>query len=311
MRATLIIGTRGSSLSLCQTQIVQVRLEERVPDRRVVVKTIKASADRQPDVPLVAMSGEGIFVKELETALLKGEIDLAVHSMKDLPLQLPKGLCVAAVTEREDARDALVSRSGQSFAELPAGSRVGTSSLRRRSQLLFARRDLEMMDIRGNVDTRLRKLDEGRYDAVVLAACGLIRLGLEERITEYLSFEQMLPEPGQGALGIEAREEDDETLKILRQLDDPTTRACVETERAFLGALGGGCRVPIAAYAQVSRGTLQLDGAVLSPDGSRRLRDHADGLASSPTQLGRRLADRLRAQGAEELLKSEPKFVRP
>ena len=168
-----------------------------------------------------------------------------------------------------------------------------------------------MMDIRGNVDTRLRKLDEGRYDAVVLAACGLIRLGLEERITEYLPFEQMLPEPGQGALGIEARDDDDDTLEIVQQLNDPTARVCVETERAFLGALGGGCRVPIAAYAQVSSGTLQLDGAVLSPDGSRRLRDHADGPADSPTQLGRRLADRLCAQGAEDLLKSEPTSVRP
>ncbi|MBI4323583.1 MAG: hydroxymethylbilane synthase [Candidatus Omnitrophica bacterium] len=304
MRAACIIGTRGSSLSLCQTQIIQTRLEERVPGRRFVLKTIKAAADRQPDVPLVAMSGEGIFVKELETALLKGEIDLAVHSMKDLPLELPKGLCVAAVTERQDARDALASRSGQSFAELPAGSRVGTSSLRRRSQLLFARRDLEMMDIRGNVDTRLRKLDEGRYDAVVLAACGLIRLGLEGRITEYLPFEQMLPEPGQGALGIEARRDDDDTLKMLQSLDDPTSRACVETERAFLNALGGGCRVPIAAYAQVSGGTLQLDGAVLSPDGSRRLHDHADGSADSPVQLGEILARRLIDQGAEELLKT-------
>ena len=311
MRPVVVIGTRGSSLSLCQTRIVQVRLEERAPGRRFVVKTIKAAADRQPDVPLVAMSGEGIFVKELETALLKGEIDLAVHSMKDLPIQLPNGLSLAAVTERQDARDALVSRSGQSLAELPAGSRVGTSSLRRRSQLLFARRDLEMMDIRGNVDTRLRKLDEGRYDAVVLAACGLIRLGLEERITEYLPLERMLPEPGQGALGIEAREDDDDALEILRQLDDSAARACVETERAFLGALGGGCRVPIAAYAQVSSGTLQLDGAVVAPDGSRRLRDHADGPADSPAQLGRTLAARLRAQGAEALLKSAQKFVRP
>ena len=319
MRTVVVIGTRGSSLSLCQTQIVQVRLEERIPGRRFVIKTIKATADRQPDAPLVAMSGEGIFVKELETALLKGEIDLAVHSMKDLPLKLPKGLCLAAVTEREDARDALVlrqaqdkrhqrtqgalmSRTGSALKELPAGSRVGTSSLRRRSQLLFARRDLEMMDIRGNVDTRLRKLDEGRYDAVVLAACGLIRLGLEERITEYLSFEQMLPEPGQGALGIEAREDDDETLEILQQLNDPTARACIETERAFLGALGGGCRVPIAAYAFYQHGVLNLEGAVVAPDGRAQVREVLSAPITEPMKLGERLAKYLTTRGADRLL---------
>ena len=303
MQRAIVIGTRGSSLSLCQTQIIQVRLEERFSDRRFTVKTIKAKADQQPDVPLVAMSGEGIFVKELETALRRGEVDLAVHSMKDLPLQLPEGVRLAAVTEREDARDALVSRSGQSLEQLSAGSRVGTSSLRRKSQLLFQRRDLEIMEIRGNVDTRLRKLDEGRYDAIVLAACGLIRLGLEERLTQYLSFEQMLPEPGQGALGIEAREGDEEMRGVLQFLDDPATRACVEAERAFLGALGGGCRVPIAAYAQATDGTLTLEGAVIAPDGSRRLRDQASGPLTSLTALGESLAKRLIEQGAEALLK--------
>jgi len=304
---TITIGTRGSSLSLCQTQIVQVWLEERFPWHRFVVKTIKAKADHNPEVPLVAIGGEGIFVKELEASLLKGEIDLAVHSMKDLPLQIPDGVCLAAVTEREDARDALVSRSGQLLEELPAASRIGTSSLRRKSQLLHLRRDrdIEVVEIRGNVDTRLRKLDDGRYDAIVLAACGLIRLGLEDRITQYLSLDQMLPEPGQGALGIEARAGDEEILELLRSLDEPITRACVEAERAFLRALGGGCRVPIAAFAQATNGTLNLDGAVIAPDGSRQLRDQTSGPLESPISLGETLANRLMAQGAKELIKAE------
>ena len=319
MHRAVVIGTRGSSLSVCQTEIVRVRLEERCPQQRFEIKTIKAQADRQPDALLVAMSGEGIFVKELEQALLGGAIDLAVHSMKDLPLAIPQRLTIAAVTEREDAHDALVLRRAQderhgekpgalishsksAWEQLPAGSRVGTSSIRRRSQLLYSRRDVEFVDIRGNVDTRLRKLDEGRYDAIVLAACGLIRLGLEERITEYLPMEQMLPEPGQGALGIEAREDDGDILTMLKMLDDSSARACVSAERAFLAALGGGCRVPIAAYAELRGETMTLDGAVIAPDGSKRLRDTMSGPAVSPESLGESLAKRLIAQGATELL---------
>ncbi|MBI3322937.1 MAG: hydroxymethylbilane synthase [Candidatus Omnitrophica bacterium] len=302
MHRAVVIGTRGSSLSVCQTEIVRVRLEERFPQRRFELKTIKAQADRKPDAPLVAMSGEGIFVKELEQALLDGEVDLAVHSMKDLPLAIPEGLTIAAVTEREDAHDALVSRAGQSWEQLPAGSRIGTSSIRRKSQLLCSRRDVEFVEIRGNVDTRLRKLDEGRYDAIVLAACGLIRLGLEARITAYLPMTQMLPEPGQGALGIEAREGDDDILTMLKTLDDAASRACVSAERAFLRALGGGCRVPIAAYAEAKDGALTLDGAVIAPDGSKRLRDGVSGPAASPDSLGESLAKRLLAQGAKEIL---------
>ena len=299
---TTIIGTRGSSLSLCQTEIIRVKLEERVPQLRFAVKTIKAKADHNPEVPLVAMGGEGIFVKELEAALLNGEITLAVHSMKDLPLQIPAGIVLAAITEREDSRDALVCRTGQRLNELPAGSRIGTSSLRRKSQLLRLRNDLEILDIRGNVDTRLRKLEEGRYDAIIVAACGLIRLGLDDRITQYLSLEEMLPEPGQGALGIEARAGDEETLEMLRALDDSATRACVEAERAFLRALGGGCRVPIAAYAQAQDGQLSLDGAVIAPDGSSERRGILTGSINDPVVLGERLAEELTSQGARKLL---------
>ena len=247
-------------------------------------------------------TGEGIFVKELETALLDGRIDLAVHSLKDLPLAIPKGLVIAAVCEREDASDALVAHGGRLFDALPAGARVGTSSIRRMSQLLHRRRDLVYCGIRGNVDTRLRKLDEGQYDAIVLAACGLIRLGLEEHISEYFPMAQMLPEPGQGALAIEARQDDRELLEWLRQLDHAETRACIEAERAFLGALGGGCRVPIAAFAQLQRGALVLDGAVIAPDGRRLLREQASGDFTAPVALGESLAHRLIALGARELL---------
>jgi hydroxymethylbilane synthase len=303
MRPPIIIGTRGSALALCQAQIVQTKLEERVPDQAFAVKAIKARADQDPELPLIAMGGEGVFVKELEHALVDGRIDLAVHSMKDLPLGIPRDLAIAAVLEREEPRDALVSRSQAGLDGLPRGARVGTSSLRRRSQLLHRRQDLQMLDIRGNVDTRLRKLQQGDYDAVVVAACGLIRLGLEERIAEYLDVSTMLPEPGQGALAIEARAGDREIRTLLSGLDDPVSRACVEAERAFLEALGGGCRVPIAAYASPKDGMLELDGAVIAHDGRRQIRGKLAGPLTEPVALGRRLAEQLSSQGAKDLLK--------
>jgi len=289
---------------MCQAQIVQAKLEERFPNRSVRLQAIKAHADRNPELSLVAMRGEGVFVKELEAALSDGRIDCAVHSLKDLPLDMPPTLRIAAVLEREEPRDALVSRSGQAFDQLPSGSRIGTSSLRRQSQLRHRRRDLQLLEIRGNVDTRLRRLDEGQYDAIVVAACGLIRLGLEERITEYLELSHMLPEPGQGALAIEARADDDETLKMLSALEDPVSRACVDAERSFLRALGGGCRVPIAAFASCRGGTLTLEGAVLAPDGDEALRGKLDGPMTEPVALGSRLARQLESQGARRLLQS-------
>ncbi len=298
---SLTIGTRGSSLAMCQAQIVQTKLEERFPKQTFTLKRITVRADQHPDQPLVAMGGEGVFVKELETALMERQIDAAVHSMKDLPLETPKTLRIAAVLEREEPRDALVSRSGKSLAQLPAGSRIGTSSLRRRSQISHRRQDMELLDIRGNVDTRLRKLDEGRYDAIVVAACGLIRLGLEERITELLDFSQMLPEPGQGALAVECRADQD-MLEILSVLEDPIGRACVDAERAFLHALGGGCRVPIAAFASCKDGVLDLEGAVIAPDGHEALRGKVSGEMTKPIALGEGLAERLSQQGARELL---------
>ena len=299
---SVTIGTRGSSLSLCQAQIVQTKLEERNPECTFRLQTISAQADKNPELSLTQMSGEGVFVKELEAALLDGRIDLAVHSMKDLPLDLPSSLRIGAVLERDEPRDAFVSRSGSAFEQLPSESRVGTSSLRRRSQLLHRRRDLQMLDIRGNVDTRLRKLDAGQYDAIVIAACGLIRLGLEARITEYLDFSQMLPEPGQGALAVEVRADDRSALDLVSGLEDPLSRSCVEAERSFLRALGGGCRVPIAAYASEKDSVLELEGAVMAPDGSSQLRGRVLGPMTEPVALGERLAEQLVSRGAKQLL---------
>jgi hydroxymethylbilane synthase len=295
---------------MCQAQIVHAMLEERAPGQTIRLQAIKAQADKSPEAPLATIVGEGVFVKELETALLEQRIDLAVHSMKDVPLDVPEGLCIAAVLAREDPRDALVARAGDTFDTLPRRSRIGTSSLRRRSQLLHRRQDLEFCDIRGNVDTRLRKLDEGHYDAVVLAACGLIRLGLEERITEYLDVGWMLPEPGQGALAVEARADDEETLELLRALDDPVSRACVEAERAFLRALGGGCRVPIAAYASIEHGDLHLDGAVIASDGHDKVCGTLTGSMMEPRVVGERLAASLTSQGARQLLKGNKEVTR-
>ena len=298
-----VLGARGSALALRQAEIVCAGLRSASAARPVAIRAISARADEYPDRPLTAFPGEGIFVKELETALLERRIDAAVHSLKDLPLDAPGGLCLAAVLVREEPRDALVSRSGQPVRDLAAGCRVGTSSLRRRSQLLRMRPDLEMLDIRGNVDTRLRKLEEGQYDAIVLAAAGLIRLGLRERITELLGADVMLPEPGQGALALEARRDDPDTLKLLGALDHAPTRACVEAERAFLRALGGGCHLPIAALATEQAGQLDLQGSVTAPDGKRQVRGQMSGSAKDAVALGECLAKQLIAQGALDLLK--------
>jgi hydroxymethylbilane synthase len=300
----VVVGARGSALSRAQSQRIIDRLAARFPERRFTLEVVATAGDRAPETPLAALGeGEGVFVKELEAALLDGRIDLAVHSLKDLPLAVPAGLELAAVTARDDVRDALVSRTGAGLAMLPAGARIGTSSLRRRSQLLRARSDLAMVDFRGNVDTRLRKLEQGQVDAIVIAACGLIRLGLEARITEFLDLDVMLPEPGQGALAVQARAGDEATLELVRPLNDASARACVEAERGFLGALGGGCRVPIAAYADLSARQLSLVGAVIAANGSRQLRGQQEGAAADPAAVGRALADRLIADGALDLLK--------
>ena len=303
----LSIGSRGSLLAMWQAEHVRRLLFARKgADSAVIV--IKTTGDRAANVPFGEVGTKGMFLKELEDALLDGRVDLAVHSLKDMPTgALPAGLVLAAVLERDDVRDALVSRGGACLAELPAKSRVGTGSLRRQSELRHYRPDLEIAELRGNVDTRLGKLDRGDYDAIVLAKAGLDRLGLNHRITEILPVEISLPAAGQGALAIEARTGDAEVLDCLRALDHEETRTCVTAERAILAALGGGCHVPIGAWARIDperamNEQLVLDAAVLSPDGSDCLRRQTVGRVNRPEELGRSLAAELIADGADRIL---------
>ena len=297
------MGTRGSRLALAQTRLIQQALEARHPGLCCELITITAQGDRQPEASLASVGGEGIFVKELAAAVSRGEIDLAVHSMKDLPLAMAQDVAVAAVPQRESPQDALVSASGRTLNRLPLGAVVGTSSLRRQGQVLHARPDVQVKPIRGNVDTRLRKLDEGQYDAIIVAAAGLIRLGMAARITEQLDPHVMLPEPGQGALALQTRADDKATRALVEPLEDATTRTCVTAERAFLRGLGGGCHLPIAALARIEGGQLILDGAVVAPNGSKMIHEQAIGSASKPDALGESLAKQAITKGARNLLK--------
>ncbi|MFC2029172.1 hydroxymethylbilane synthase [Chloroflexota bacterium] len=299
----LIIGTRGSSLALWQTEHVSRLLQDAHHDLDIEVRTIQTLGDRVRDRALSQIGGKGLFVKEIETALLADEIDLAVHSLKDMPTEQPDGLILGAIPERADARDALVVRdSTGGLLELPPGARVGTSSLRRRTQVLAARPDLQVLDLRGNVDTRLRKLGEGQYEAIVLAVAGLVRLGRVEAITQYLSLEDMLPAVGQGALCVEVRAGDDVTQRLVALLDHPPSRQATEAERAFLRRLEGGCQVPIGAYAEVSEGSLHLQGLVAALDGTRLVRSETHGPAAEAAQLGTELGERILASGGEAIL---------
>lgn len=302
-RATLILGTRGSKLALQQSQWFQGRLHEVVPDVQVTLRKIQTSGDKIVDVPLAKIGGKGLFVKEIEEALLAGEIDLAVHSMKDVPAQLPDGLEILCVPPREDARDALISRDGRRFKDLPQGARIGTASLRRQAQLLNARPDLRIEMLRGNLDTRLRKLKDGQFDAIVLAAAGLHRLAWAQEITEYLDPVVSLPAIGQGALGIEGRSADRFVRSILDRLNDQPTGTTVTAERAFLYRLEGGCQVPIAAHATLSDGQLTLDGLVASVDGKTIIRDEIRGKSAEAHALGVQLAERLLARGGDKILR--------
>ena len=277
---------------------------EIVPGLNCQVVTIKTKGDQQNETERGALENKRIFTKEIEDSLLSGEIQLAVHSMKDLSTDLPQGLTLAAIPHRADHRDALIARNKRKFEELPAGARVGTSSPRRRTQLRAARSDLQILDIHGNVDTRLRKLDSGACDAIVLAAAGLTRLGLEKRIAEFLSLKIMIPAIGQGALAVEAREDDTETLKLLSNLDDGQTRQAVEAERAFARRLGASCRTPIAAYARSSEGKLAMDGMVSSADGRKLLRSRLVSDNQEPQKVGEELADDLLSKGARLVLEA-------
>ncbi len=304
-KSELIIGSRGSKLALYQANWVKSELEREHPGVAVEIAIIKTSGDVFTDAPLSKIGGKGLFTKEIEEALLQRRIDLAVHSLKDLPTVLPDGLCLAAVSRREDARDAFISNKHDKLAALPAAAQVGTSSLRRQAQLLQLRSDLVVKNLRGNLDTRIRRLDEGQYDAILLACAGLIRLGLAHRIRERIPVEHICPAAGQGALGIETRSEDDWTQEKVQPLNDPETRLSVEAERAFLKRLGGGCQVPISAFAWVRSGLLRMLGVVASPDGKRVFRSKAESGLDSPETLGGQLAERLLSMGAREVLETQ------
>jgi hydroxymethylbilane synthase len=292
----IVIGSRGSQLALWQARHIQARLLELGTESRIEV--IKTSGDKIQDVPLAKVGGKGLFTKEIEEALLDRSIDLAVHSLKDVPTELPAGLTLSAIPEREEPRDALI---GARLNELRAGTKVGTSSLRRSSQLLALGRGLSIEMLRGNVDTRLRKLDEGQYGAIVLAAAGLRRLGWADRITELIPEDIMCPAVGQGALAIETREDAGEAYQLAQKLDHANTRHAVSAERALLKVLGGGCQVPVGAYATVSDGSVHLTAIVARPDGSHFVRGRLSG--PNPEHVGTTLGRTLLDEGAEEILR--------
>jgi hydroxymethylbilane synthase len=300
--APLRIATRTSQLALWQAGHVAALLRREHAGLEVELVPIVTQGDRIQDRSLAAIGGKGLFIKELEVALNEQRADIAVHSMKDLPGDLPDGLIIAAVLERADARDALLTPKAAGLGDLPRGARVGTSSLRRQAQLLAARPDLRIEALRGNVDTRLRRLDAGELDAIVLACAGLIRLGLESRITARLDPQISLPAVAQGVIGIECRSADARTLKAVTILDHPATRIAMDAERAFAHRLGGSCQSPIAAHAELEGQRLTLDGLVAEPDGSRVLRDRQSGSIDDPAALGTLLAERVLAAGAGPLL---------
>ncbi len=299
---TLRIATRKSPLALWQANFVKDRLEALHPDLQVELVPMSTQGDKILDTPLAKVGGKGLFVKELETAMLEGRADIAVHSMKDVPVEFPDGLGLHTICEREDPRDAFVSNHFNQIGELPQGAVVGTSSLRRQCQLRAARPDLVIRDLRGNVNTRLAKLDAGEYDAIILAAAGLKRLEMTHRIAALIEPEQSLPANGQGAVGIECRLDDHELHALLAPLEHPETRIRVLTERAMNRALQGGCQVPIGAYALVQGEEVWLRGLVGSPDGARVIRDEIRGPLAEGEALGHTLAQRLLAAGADVIL---------
>lgn len=301
---TLKIATRQSPLALWQAEHIRFCLNELYPDLTVELVKFVTQGDKILDTPLAKIGGKGLFVKELEAALLDGRADLAVHSMKDVPMHLPENLSLAVICEREDPLDAFVSNQYSNFDELPLGAKVGTSSLRRKCQILQLRPDLEIIDLRGNVGTRLSKLDDGLYDAIILASAGLKRLGLADRIRHSLDPVVSLPAVGQGALGLECRENDHELLALIQPLQHQETSICVRAERAFNAYLEGGCQVPIAGYATLVNALLKIEGRVGSVDGKTLLKETLEGSADEAEQLGEQLAQRLLAQGAGELLKA-------
>ena len=298
----LVIATRKSPLALAQANWVAERLKAKQPGLEVELKKIVTQGDKILDVALAKVGGKGLFVKEIEEALLRGEADLAVHSMKDVPAELPDGLLIAGVSEREDVRDALVSKNGTGLAELPPEAKIGTSSLRRGAQLLALRPDFQIVSIRGNVQTRLKKMEEQGLHAVILASAGLSRLGLSEIITYKIPVQTLLPAVGQGALGMECRGEDEETRRLVLSISDPNAASAVEAERAFLARLEGGCQVPIAGYAVLEGAEVALSGLVSSLDGKQVIRGQGRAKKEQAANLGRQVAQEVLDRGGREIL---------
>jgi hydroxymethylbilane synthase len=302
VKKTVVIGTRGSKLALWQADYIQARLEAQYPDITVTQKIITTTGDKILDVPLAKIGGKGLFTKELETAMLNGEIDLAVHSMKDVPSEMPEGLVLGVITSREHEGDAFVSLKYNSIDELPLGAKVGTSSLRRKAQILKYRPDLKIYDLRGNVGTRLEKLEREGFDGIILAVAGLRRLGLAERIAEIIPHEVCLPAVGQGALGLEYRESDTDMAEMLDFLNDEDTGASVRAERAFLKRIEGGCQVPVGIYGKTQGDEVVLEARILSTDGKRAVIDQIRGKREESEQLGLRLAERMLEAGGDAIL---------
>jgi hydroxymethylbilane synthase len=306
---TLIIGSRGSRLALWQTNFIKTKLEEFFPALNLEIKIIKTTGDQMLDVALAKIGDKGLFTRQIETALLSGEIDLAVHSLKDLQTVQPEGLEIGAVSERETPNDVLIAKTAASIDDLPQGAKVATGSLRRKSQLLNYRPDLRIFEIRGNVPTRLKKFEESDLDAMILAFAGVHRLGLDAYIKQIIPFEIMLPAVSQGAMGVEIRSGDAQLKELLQKLDDENARACVTAERSFLRTLEGGCQVPIGAYAFLKDDKIFLEGMAGSVDGSINLRDSISGEKENAAGLGERLARNLIAKGANELLETTRETV--
>jgi hydroxymethylbilane synthase len=298
----LRIATRKSQLALWQAGHVAALLRSAHPQLSVELVPMSTRGDQIQDRSLAAIGGKGLFIKELEVAIAEGRADLAVHSMKDVPAELPPGFVIGAVLERADARDALLATRHASLAALPPGARIGTSSLRRQAQILAARPDLRIEPLRGNVGSRIKRLDDGELEAIVLACAGLLRLGLQSRITAHLDLNACLPAVGQGVIGVECRADNAGALALIAALEHPASRTVLSAERSFSGKLGGSCQSPIAAHASIANGTLSLHGLVAEPDGSRLLRDQLEGPAGDPEALGEALAQRLLAAGAGPLL---------
>ncbi len=300
-RNQLVIGTRGSKLALWQSEYIKGRLEE-ICGLPVCLKVIKTTGDKILDVPLAKVGGKGLFTKEIEVELDAGGVDLAVHSMKDVPTELPEGLMIGAMPERVDPRDVIVSGADYDLDTMPEGARLGTSSLRRRAQVLALRDDLDIVDVRGNLDTRMRKAETGELDAVILAAAGITRMGWAERITHYVDTASMCPAVGQGAIGVEVRAADDFMLHACERLGHLDTMACVTAERVVMRRLEGGCQVPIGAYCRFEDGALVMDAVVASVDGRRVVRYRVEGTPAEPEALGSSMVERLLELGAGEIL---------